>query len=131
MRMLAGPGSGDARGPRDDCSSCCGDATWDGSAVLRVLAERSGGYRANMELASVAWLRRVEAGRAEELESSFPVGVMRMRVWNCGVRFAFRKVIRGLVRSMVGRGAEKIIGHFGWSRSCSVSYLYSSESRLL
>jgi hypothetical protein len=134
-RMLARLGSGDVEGPQDGCPSCHGDAAKDGSAALRVPTERSGGYRPNMELASVAWLRRVEAGKAEELERSLPVGVMRMRVWNCGLRFAFKKVMRGLVRSMMGgRGAEKIIGHFGRSRFCLVSSLsqtYSSESRLL
>jgi len=47
-------------------------------------------------------LRRREAGAEEELERSLPAGVTRRRVWMCGERLAFRKVERGLVRSMVG-----------------------------
>jgi hypothetical protein len=52
-------------------------------------------------------VRRVEAGRALELESSLPVGERRRRVGSAGVVFWERKVVRRLVRSMVsdmGRG---------------------------
>jgi hypothetical protein len=51
--------------------------------------------------ASVACVRSFEAGSGEELERSFPVGEMRMRVGSCGVVFWERKVVRRLVRSMV------------------------------
>lgn len=50
----------------------------------------------------MAWLRRRVAGAEEELERSLPLGVTRKRVWMWGERLAFRKVERGLVRSMVG-----------------------------
>lgn len=50
----------------------------------------------------MAWLRSRVAGKEEELERSLPVGVTRKRVWMWGERLAFRKVERGLVRSMVG-----------------------------
>jgi hypothetical protein len=46
-------------------------------------------------------VRRVEAGRGEDEESSFPVGERRRRVCSWGVVFAARKVERGFVRSIV------------------------------
>lgn len=105
IRILVRFGSREAGGLGGSCSSFCDDegreGEEDGRAELSVPEERSGGYSANMALATVAWLRRMDAGRAEELERSLPVGVMRMRVWSCGVRLALRKVVRGLVKSMV------------------------------
>lgn len=46
-------------------------------------------------------MRKVEAGRGEELESSLPIGERRRRVGSCGVVFCDRNVVRRFVISMV------------------------------
>lgn len=51
--------------------------------------------------ATVDCVLRIEAGRGEELERSFPVGDMRRSVGSWGEAFCERKVVSGLVRSMV------------------------------
>lgn len=72
----------------------------------------------------VACVRRVEAGKGEELERSLPVGESRRSVGNWGVVFCARKAVRRLVRSIVcdmasksggcdcdgGRGGSKMLG---------------------
>jgi hypothetical protein len=51
--------------------------------------------------AAVDCVRRREAGKGEELESSLPSGDMSSRVGNCGEVFCDRKVVRGWVSSIV------------------------------
>ena len=46
-------------------------------------------------------MRRVEAGRGEELDSSLPVGERRMRVGSWGAVFWERKVVSRLAISIV------------------------------
>tara|TARA_R110002060_G_scaffold5246_2_gene8169 strand:- start:954 stop:1220 length:267 start_codon:yes stop_codon:yes gene_type:complete len=72
----------------------------------------------------VACVRRVEAGKGEELERSLPVGESRRSVGSWGVVFCARKAVRRLVRSIVcdigltsggcdceeGRGGSKMLG---------------------
>ena len=60
-----------------------------------------GWYRDQRETASVACVRRVEAGKCEELERSLPLGESRIRVWRWGEVDWERKAERRLVRSMV------------------------------
>jgi len=50
--------------------------------------------------ATVACVLRIEAGRGEELERSFPVGDMRRSVGSWGDAFCERNVVSGLVSSM-------------------------------
>lgn len=58
----------------------------------------------------------------DELERSFPVGVVRRRVWICGDWFAFRKVDRGLVKSMAGYEYGRESGR-GSKFSCSLAMM--------
>lgn len=64
-------------------------------------------------------MRRVEAGKGEDDASRVPVGVRRMRVWIWGVWFAFRRAVRGFVRSILEVG-----GGIGVSRAMRGVALY-------
>jgi hypothetical protein len=65
-------------------------------------------------------VRRVGAGRGEELERSLPVGDIRSRVGSWGMVFWERKVVRRLVRSMVLDIGER--DGRGWMLMSEVSW---------
>lgn len=63
--------------------------------------------------ATVEYVRRREAESGEELERSLPSGETRRRVGSWGDVFCERKVVRGLVRSIVwdiGSGRVEVGG---------------------
>jgi hypothetical protein len=49
----------------------------------------------------VAWIRRSEVGEDEQAERSLPVGESRSMVCRWGLECALRKVVSGLVSSIV------------------------------
>lgn len=75
-----------------------------------------GWWRFHSVQATVDWVRRIEAERGEELERSLPVGEMRRRVGSWGEAFWERKVVRGLVRSMVWDIGLWRRESWGWGR---------------
>ena len=59
--------------------------------------------RVQREAQTVLWVRRRETGAGDAYERSLPVGVTRRADSICGVRFAWRKEVRRLVRRRGGR----------------------------
>jgi len=82
--------------------------------------EGYGWYRDQRETASVACVRRVDAGKCEELERSLPLGERRIRVWRWGEvdweRNAESRLVRSMVWDMVVMGVDmwEVVVVGGW-----------------